>query len=295
MIVGGGPAGLAAAFWLARYRRHTCVCDAGAARNEPAWAVHGYPGLPDLPPHELRRRLRAQATGAGAQVVEDAVTAIEGAKDAFRVATEGGSGVHARRILLAFGRRDLLPSIPGLAEAYGISAFHCPDCDGPSMEGARIGVIGWNRRAAALALFLLTWADTVVLLGHGRRPRLPDETRATLARSCIEIRTAGIQALVVREGRIQSARLEDGGTVPLDGVFVHLGSVPASQLARRLGCRISRSGAVRVNASQETTVPGVYAAGDLTGHPHLAIVAAAEGVRTALAIHRSLLPAQYPV
>ncbi|HEX9106357.1 MAG TPA: FAD-dependent oxidoreductase, partial [Longimicrobiales bacterium] len=121
VVVGGGPAGLSAALWLARFRRRVHVVDGGHPRNRATWAVHGYPGLPDLPPDELRRRLRDQAIGAGAEVRGGRILAIGGTRDDFSLDVDDGSALRARRVLLAFGLRDELPPLPGLEEAYGTS------------------------------------------------------------------------------------------------------------------------------------------------------------------------------
>lgn len=294
VVVGGGPAGLAAALWLARYRRRVRVYDADEPRNRPAWAVHGYPGLPELSPAELRRRVREQATGAGAEVVSVPVESVRGARDAFDVhPADPSPPLRARRVLLAFGRRDILPDIPGVDESYGRLLFHCPDCDGPSMADARVGVIGWGRGAADTAVYLRTWTNRIVLLAHGHPLELDDRARAVLDECGIPIHTARIRRLFPRRGHLSHLLLDDGTRVRLDGIFCHLGSRPGSDLARRLGCATDRAGHLRTDTARQTTVPGVYAAGDITGHPHLAISAASGGVRAALALHRSLLPERH--
>lgn len=292
-IVGGGPAGLAAAFWLARYRRRVRVLDSGEARNEPTWAVHGYPGLPDLPPSELRRRLREQAEAAGAEVESARVVRIEGRKDAFDVYARAAPALRARRVLLAYGVRDLLPDVPGLEEALGTSVFHCPDCDGPAMAGCRVGVIGWTRQAAALALFLRTWAGRLVLLPHGHPLDVDAGMRATLERYHVAVQPERISRVSPAGGRTLSLHLASGEVMGVDGLFFHVGTEPASNLAERLGCETAGPGYLRTDHGLETTVPGVFAAGDIAGYPHLAISAAAQGVHAALAIHRSLLPPEW--
>ena len=294
VIAGGGMAGLSAALWLARYRRRVHVCDAGPARNEPAWAVHGYPGLPDPSPGELRGTLLEQALVAGAQHAADEIVAVRGEADDFTLDTSSGP-LHARRIVLAYGLRDYLPDLPGLRELYGTSVFHCPDCDGPSVTGRRVGVLGADRDAARLALYLLVWANDIVLLTRGEPLRLPRGGRTVLADHAIDIVTDPVARAIGAEGRITGLELLDGATLPLDALFFHLGSEPRCDLAGQLGCRTDRAGYIRVDSGQQTSVRGVHAAGDIAGHPHLAVVAAAEGVRAALSIHRSLLPGERKV
>ncbi|HEX7117290.1 MAG TPA: NAD(P)/FAD-dependent oxidoreductase [Longimicrobiales bacterium] len=290
VIVGGGPAGLSAALWLARYRRRVRLYDAGEPRNRMTTAVHGYPGLDDPAPEELRRRIRAQAVEAGAEFCPDRVVALRGSKGDFRVESEHGAPVRARRILLAYGCRDCVPDIPGLAPAYGITVHHCPDCDGPAVTGEPVGVIGWTRTAAELALFLQTWTERVVLLLHGHETELDDAGRDTLRRRGVAVRAAAVARVDQRDGRVRGVELANGERLELTRLFFRVATPPASDLGRRLGCRSAEGGRIAVDDGQETTAPGVYAAGDITGHPHLAISAAADGVRAALALHRSLLP-----
>ncbi|HEX7050766.1 MAG TPA: NAD(P)/FAD-dependent oxidoreductase [Longimicrobiales bacterium] len=293
-IVGGGSAGLAAGYWLARYRHRVRVFDAGAPRNATAHAVHGYPALPDLTPGEFRRRLREQARGAGAVVVTATVTSVSGEKNAFRVGIAGAAPVWARRILLACGRWHRIPAIPGLAETYGSTSHHCPDCDGPDTADEPAGVIGADRHAAGLALYLLTWTDRVALLLHGRRLAAAESVVRTLRDHDVTIHARRI-ARVLRSGRrVEGVEFADGEVLALRHLFFHPRSVPFRlRLPRRLDQATDDGGRIVTDAGQETSIPGIYAAGDLTGHPYLAPVAAAEGIRAALAIHRSLLPPDF--
>jgi thioredoxin reductase len=294
VVVGGGPAGLSAAYWLARYRRRTLVLDDARPRNEDAWAVHGYPGLKDLKPAHLRRQLQDQATEAGALVQRRRVGRVSGEKGLFLVEDTRGDRVAARRVVLAYGRTDRVPDLPGLQELYGTSVFHCPDCDGPSVAGLDVGVLGHDRPAATLALYLLTWVPRVVLLTNGLEPDLEPAALATLQRNAVGVETARVDRLEGRAGSLQRVRLADERQVPLQALFFHWGSDPASELGEQAGCDHDAGGDVVVQRdTMETSVPGIHAAGDLVGRPYLAIIAAAEGVRAALAIHRSLLPEEF--
>ena len=293
VVVGGGPAGLAAAFWLARYRRRTLVLDDDQPRNQAAWAVHGFPGLDDPRPQELRRRLTEQATTAGARIERRRAVRIDGEKDGFRVEDGAGGVAEARRVVLAYGRTDRVPEIPGLRDLYGTSVYHCPDCDGPSVVNCRVGVLGHDRPAARLALYLLTWAKRTFLLTNGREPDLEPAALDVLERHDVDIRTERVVRLEGHDGALRRVRLDDG-TLALESLFFHWGSEPSAQLASATGCECEPTGDIRVDASSlETTVPGIYAAGDIVGRPYLASSAAADGIRAALALHRSLLPPEF--
>lgn len=295
LVVGGGLAGLSAGLWLARYRRSVRVLDSGKPRNDPTWAVHGYPGISDPPPHELRRVLIEQARAAGAEWEGCDVVAVDGHKSAFTVTLQNNTIYKCRRVILAYGRQDLIPDIDGLQPLYGTSVFHCPDCDGPSVLDCRVGVYGWNRDSALLALYLLTWAKKVTLLTSGQTLELTEDANAVLRKYDVDVVENRLVRLCSSDGRLSAAEFDDGDAIPLDALFFHVGSHPASDLADQLGCKRDEDGNLEVDNSQETSIPGVYAAGDLIGAPYLAVSAAAKGVKAALSVHKSLLPADLAI
>jgi thioredoxin reductase len=292
VVVGGGMAGLSAGLWLGRYDRQVRVFDAGPGRNQPAGGVHGYPGVKDPKPADLRATLRAQARDVGATIERVEIVGVRGGKGGFEVELASGEGVACERLILAYGLRDYVPAVPGFVEHYGSAVFHCPDCDGPGVRDLRVGVLGWDRHAAALALFLLTWTERVTLFTHGCPLEIDRGVLDVLEESGIDVRTETLARARGDGAKLAALELDTGDAVPADAVFFHLGSEPRCDLAARLGCETDDDGYIIVDRGQETSVPGVYAAGDITGHPHLAVIAAAEGVRAALTAHRSLLPEQ---
>lgn len=295
IVIGGGPAGLAGAVWLARYRLRAILIDDENPRNAATWAVHGYLGLADVPPLELRRIGREQARDAGAVLETGTVASVEGERDRFRVRLADGRTFGARRLLFATGLRDIIPEIPGLEDFYGTSIWHCPDCDGPGAADQRVGVIGWGRQIAAFCMEMLTWTSDLVILTHGHEPDLPEPSRAALARFGIPVLTAPVTRLEGADGQVRAAVLADGTVEPFGAMFFHIAYGPGCSIPAELGCRADEGGILEVDENFETTIPGVYAAGDVTPGSKLAIRAAADGVRAAIGIYRSLLPPERQV
>ena len=290
VVIGGGPAGLACALWLARYRLHVRLFDAGDPRNAPTWAVHGYLGLQDIAPMQLRRIGREQALSAGAELEAATVRTVTGRIDAFDVHLTDGLPVRARRVIFATGLRDIIPEIPGLLDFYGTSIWHCPDCDGPSVRDLRVGVIGWGRSIVAFCMDMLTWTDHMVVLTHGREAEMPPSSREALRRFGLPLRTEPIERIEGQDGEVRRVVLQGGEELEVDAMFFHIAYGPGCSIPAELGCQADDDGSLIVDADHETSVPGIYAAGDITRGSKLAIRAAAEGTRAAIGVRRSLLP-----
>jgi thioredoxin reductase len=290
IVVGGGPAGLAGALWLARYRRKVRLFDAQDPRNKQTWAVHGYFGIQDPPPEELRRIGREQAGSAGAELEAAVVETVEGEKDDFRVTLADGRTFGARRILFATGLKDIVPELPGFDDFYGTSIWHCPECDGPSVTGKRVGVIGWGEGIAKYCMWMLTWTDDLTVLTHSHPPDMPPEARESLERHGIAVRTKAIVALEGSEGQVENVVYHDGSRERFDALFFHIACGAGSTLPQDIGCKGNPDGILEVDKNFETTVPGVYAAGDITPGARLVTRAAYEGARAGIGIMKSLLP-----
>jgi thioredoxin reductase len=297
IVVGAGPAGLSAALFLARYRRRVLTFHHNSPRNEYAHGVHGFLGHHGISPAELLARGRDEVTAHGGLIVESCVTGIERlSNDHFRVTTGNGKQddrtFDARRMLLATGLRDLTPDCPGFRDFYGVSVHHCPDCDGYECIDKRIAVLGTGTKTVGFAVNLLTWTNKITLINEDRAGLSKDD-RAKLNSFDIPVRDQNIKAL---EGDINSRQLQrilfsDGDAFECDALFFNLGTEPASNLHEVLGCKLDETcGLVWVDQTHQTSVEGVYAAGDITPNSQLAVVAAGEGAMAAIHIHDSLIP-----
>jgi thioredoxin reductase (NADPH) len=292
-IVGGGPAGLSAAVWLARYLHSVVLVDSGDPRNWETRGINGYLGLPGVKPSALRASGRDEARQYGAELIDDCVDRVERiAEDSFHLVLHGGDELVSARVLLAIGLKDVWPDIPGLERVYGGAAHVCPDCDGYEARGKKTVVIGRGRKAVGMALNLYTWTRDLIICTNGESPEMDD------AESCRKLQTLNVPVLTDRvtrvcekRGRVHCLELENGMELDADKIFFAIGQYPADDLGAQLGCRRDAGGHIIVDAHYDTSERNVYAAGDIVPGSQLAVAAAAGGALASLAIHKSLVPA----
>lgn len=287
VIVGGGPAGLSAALTLGRGRKRVLVCDGAPRRNAAAVHVHNFLTRDGTPPDEMRRVAREQlAHYPNVEVRDTPVEAIEGARGSFRVSA-GGATVEARRILLATGLIDELPAIEGARELWGRSIFQCPYCHGWEVQDKRWGYLITGAPMWEFPLMLRGWTKDVVLFTNGARD-MPEEVRAKLGAAGVVIEERPIARLVAASGELREVAFEGGGARPCDVLFTH----PRQRhvdLVRALGVGLDDDGYVRVDPMRrETTIPGVYAGGDLITRMQSAIIAAAAGSQAAAMLNHDV-------
>lgn len=302
IVIGAGPAGLSAALFLARYRRRVLTFHHNSPRNLYSHGVHGFLGHDGIMPAELLTRGRDEVTKYGGLIVEGCVTRVEKIGDEhFRVHTGDEENrreavtqsFDAQRILLATGLRDLTPDCPGFLDFYGATVHHCPDCDGFEVSDKRVAVLSRGHAGVGFTLNLLTWTDRLTLITNGDEGDMTDEHRAKLAHFNIPITNQRITGLEgnTETKQLERVRFDDGAALDCDALFFNLGTEMSGDLHARLGCRLDEEcGLVWVDDEQQTSVAGVYAAGDITPNSQLAIVAAAEGAMAAIQIHKSLIP-----
>lgn len=290
-IVGGGPAGLTAALFLARYLHSVVLIDSHDPRNWEARGINGYLGLHGITPPELRERGRAEAARYGVELVDACVSTVRNqAEERFVIALEDGRAFEARRLMLAIGIKDVWPEVPGLDRCYGQTVHHCADCDGYEARNKRTAVIASGRSAAGMAFSLTAWTRDLVICTNGKPAGIEPRERAKL--DALEI--AIVEQPLVRVDSdgpdVRALVLDDGRLVKCDRVFFAIGHYPADDLGVQLGCERDDEGLIVVDDKYRTSVRNVFAAGDITPGPHLAIAAAGGGAVAALAMHASLVP-----
>jgi thioredoxin reductase len=290
-IVGGGPAGLTAALWLARYLHSVVLIDSGDPRNWQTRGINGYLGHPGIKPSQLRGAGRDECRRHGVVLVDEAVDRTDTrAEDCFEVYTNSGQCFEASRLLLAIGIKDIWPTIPGLDPCFGASIHVCPDCDGYEARGQKILVIGRGRRAVGMALSLTTWTNQIVVCSHGHEPEMDGELLAKLDALQIPVIDAHIERVHATDCLVDSVEFDNGLLLDCDRIFFSIAQYPADDLGVQLGCKRDEHGQIVVDSANHTSVANVFAAGDITPGPQLAVRAASDGAIAAIAIHRSLVP-----
>ena len=289
IIIGGGPAGLAAALVLGRCRRRVLVCDDGKPRNRASEALHGFLTRDGIPPAEFlnvaRRELQRYEN---VQLLNREVTDIaRESKNMFRVKIGDDRSELTRKVLIAAGVVDQLPPIVRIEEFWGKSVHQCPYCDGWELRGAPIAVYGKRARGLEMARAITAWTSDIALCTDGRAG-FSDGVRKQLERNGIQIIEESISELEGEDGQLEAVVFKSGRRLPRRALFFDTPCVSRSELARKLGCQITRKGAIRCGQYEATSVPGVFVAGNLIKDVQLAIVAAAEGTRAAFGINRSL-------
>jgi thioredoxin reductase len=290
IVVGGSFAGLSAAMQLARARRRVLVIDAGQPRNRFAAASHGFFGHDGKPPYEIlreaARQVSAYPTAAFLQGEATAATPVDGG---FIVALGDGREERAARLILATGVRDEPPAIPGLRERWGRTVLHCPYCHGYEVAGRALGVLAASPHSAHQAGLLPDWGPTTFFT-QGRFE--PDEEQAAhLAARGVQVERTPIVEILGDTPDLEAVRLADGRVLPLQAVFTAPQTHMASPLAEVLGCAFEQGPMgpyIRVDEWKQTTVPGVYAAGDAADPKHNATLASASGVLAGIGAHQSL-------
>jgi thioredoxin reductase len=288
IIVGAGPAGLSAALMLGRCRRRVLVCDAGRPRNVASHALHGYLTRDGLPPREFLALAREElAPYETVQLRDIEVVAAECLDGRFQVTLANGEEATSRKLLLATGVVDNLPSIEGFRELYGRSVFHCPYCDGWEIRDQPIAIYGRGDRGLGLSLELTTWSRDLVLCTDGPAD-IDEDGRARLERNGIRIREERVARLEGSGGTLERVVFEDGTYLNRRALFFTTGQYQRSNLSNQLGCEFNDKGTVRTGKYETTHLPGLYVAWDASRAVQWVVVAAAEGAEAAFAINTDL-------
>ncbi|HET8934199.1 MAG TPA: NAD(P)/FAD-dependent oxidoreductase [Polyangiales bacterium] len=289
-IVGGGPAGLSAALALGRARKRVLLCDAGPRRNAAAQHMHNFVTRDGIPPEAFRSTAREQlAPYTSVETRAAHVESITGERGAFRLQLSDGQA-EARRVLLATGMVDETLPIEGFRELWGSAVFQCPYCHGWEVQDRRWGYLARTAEWSHISLFvqqLRGWTRHVTLFVT-EAFELPDDTRLQLEAAGVRCELSPVKRLVAHGAELTAVELASGASVACDVLFAH---PPQRQVAliQNLGVALDADGFVAADAMRrETSIPGIYAAGDLGTRMQGAIIAAAAGMQAAAMINMEL-------
>lgn len=289
LVVGGGAAGLSAAVTLGRARRTVLVVDAGEPRNAPAAGVHGFLTRDGLPPAELVAAGRAEVRRYGGEIVSGTVASVE---PGFTATLADGSTVGARAVVVTTGLADELPAIDGLRERWGRDVLHCPYCHGHEVADTALGVLGSVHKA----LLVRQWSRDLTLFLDGA-PGPTEQEWAQLAARGISVVDGAVAGLVVTDDRLAGVRLADGTVVARTALFVSPFFRAAGDLLGALGVETAElefagvpvATHVVAGPTGRTSVPGVWAAGNVSDPMAQVVMAAAAGVRAAADVNAHLM------
>jgi thioredoxin reductase (NADPH) len=287
LVIGGGPAGLTCAIYLARYRRKVIVIDGRNSRAALIPETHNYPGFVDgITGPQLLDALTSQAKAYGVSIVHDRITALQ-PSDAGFIATSSQVEVKAKRAVLATGLVDRNVSMPDLKDAldHGLVRY-CPICDAFEASDLRVGVLGNANDAAPKALFLRTYSRHVTLL-RLEDEMLNEQNSRALSEAGVHLPKVPVQALC-RDGKQIIASMRDGTQEICDVIYPVLGCDVRSELGKSLGVRHNAAGCLEVDAHQQTGLTGLYAIGDVVSDLHQIAVATGHAAVAATHLHNHL-------
>ena len=291
IIVGGSFAGLAAALQLGRARRNVLVIDAGRPRNRFASASHGFLGQDGRTPDAILGIARNQLAAYPTVTIrlDEAIEVLAAGPD-FSLRLSGGDIVAADRLVLATGVTDTLPAIPGLQDEWGRSVHHCPYCDGYEIGGKAIGVLATSPMALHQALLVADWGPVTLFTNGAFEP--DSKELAALGRRNVAIEQAPVRTWSRDSKGATGMDLSDGQRIALSGLFTASRTSMTSPIAEQLGCAFDDGmfgPVIRVDERQQTTVPGVFAAGDAARSMHSVTFAVSTGAFAGIAAHQSMV------
>lgn len=290
LVIGGSFAGLSAAMQLARARRRILLVDSGKPRNRFAAASHGFLGQDGAPPAQIMRDGLTQLSRySTVDFIHAEALSAEARKGGFGLALSDGCEVSGRKLILATGVSDDLP-LPSMIPRWGVSVLHCPYCHGYEVRDRRLAVIANASGAVHQAMILPDWGPTTYYTQDRFEPT-EEEAAMLLARGVAIERTTVVE-LLGPGSDLQALRLADGREVAADAVFTAPKTRMASPLAAQLGCTFIDGATgpnIQVDEMQQTSLPGVFAAGDAATSMYNATLASAAGVMAGVAAHRALV------
>jgi thioredoxin reductase (NADPH) len=291
IVIGGGPGGLTAAIYLARFRRRFALVDAGQSRASWIPRSHNHPGFPHgITGTDLLRRMREQVADHGVDIRQGTVTSLAcGANGAFEALVDGRDTLTAPHVVLATGVVDVEPPLPNVLEAVRRGLVRqCPICDGYEMTDRTLVVLGQGGAGLGEALFLRSYTPHITLVTLGQTLDLSGENRRRMEEAGIRVVEKPLADIVIEGDRIVRLSFADGSVLAFDAIYSALGSHPRADLAAALGLSLHHDRRIVAGDHQQTSIEGCYAIGDIVTGLNQLGVAMAQGEIAAVDIHNRL-------
>ena len=296
IIIGAGSAGLPAGMYASRYKlKNIIIGEMPGGALSTSHCVENFPGVLSAPGAEIMDNFKKHAENAGSEILQDRVEVVSKiGENHFSVSTMGGKSFDAKRILLATGNTYKMLGIPGEKEFYGQGVSYCATCDGNFYKNLTVGVVGAGNTAITEALYLAEIAKEVHIFVRGdviRAENIWTEKANNTSNIIFHMNTQVTEVQGNMMG-VTGVILNTGENLTLDGLFVAIGSTPITNIVDNLSPQKDGEWCLVVDQRQETTIPGLYAAGDVTTNSNKfrqTIMSAAEGCLAANSIHEDIL------
>jgi len=269
--------------------------DTGKQRNRLSNGMRNYLTRDNILPSEFLKIANAEIRKYGVSVKRVEITHAERLSTGiFRLKDKNAIHYYSKKLLIATGLRDHIPSVPGIASFYGKSVFHCPYCDGWEVRDKQVGVYAKIKNGFELAISLQTWSQHVCLFTDGRNYLKPLE-KERLKKNRIEVYNQKVLGLEGEHGKLSNVVLENGNRLRCDALFFVSGYKQQCDIAMKLGCEMSKKGVVITNRLQQANIPGLYVAGDVSKDMHFVVVAAGEGAKAGVSINKELQKEEFKI
>jgi thioredoxin reductase len=291
-IIGGGFAGLSSALLLGRYIRPTVIFDSGNTRNSTTRQIHGYLGYENVCPTQLiKKAWKDVMQYRSITVINEKIEKVSKCKDFFLLTTDKKRiSIKSRYVIIATGIEDIKPSIKNFVKFDGNGAWHCPHCDGFQSTGKRLIIISSGDKAINYAKEFLGWTEDITLfINDSYQIKIEELDEAKKLKIKVIQNDIPVKINVNKKGSITGIVCKSGRLYLGDVIFYYIGYKVRNQIARQLGCGVDDQGFVKVNNMQQTTIPNVYAVGDIATDRHYVVLATASGALAAISIYESLL------
>lgn len=292
LIIGGGPAGLTAATYLARFLRSVQIVDGGNPRLSWIPKSHNYPGVPEgMHGKDALHHMRKQVALYKIPVVNDLVSELKKEDNGdFLALTKSGKQIRARTVLLCTGVVDIAPQFEGAKQALAHSVLrYCPICDGYEAINKKTVVLGFCKGGLGEALFVRHYTPHITLLTLGMEMKLTPQEQEKLEKAQIRVfEDPVVDAFYLEKDKAINIRFQNGKTESFDVMYSALGTKVNSELAGQVGATLDEDGKVDVDSHMQTSVPGLYAAGDIVVGLNQIAVAMGQAAVASTAIHNSL-------